>query len=127
MSEETIFIFLLVCIIFLITDISQLKEEVSRIDKKLNKLIEHLEIEVNENIDDEYAFSATYEEEIKKPLEELICRFNNGYIEPSEANFVLGAFNNENKIIGVVGLSRGRRINGIRNLCYRKKCDKIRW
>ena len=40
MSEETIFIFLLVCIIFLITDISQLKEEFSRIDKKLNKLIE---------------------------------------------------------------------------------------
>ena len=59
---------------------------------------------------DEYAFSATYEEEIKKPLEGLIYRFNNGYIEPSEANFVLGAFNNENKIIGVVGLSRGRRI-----------------
>ena len=76
---------------------------------------------------DEYAFSATYEEEIKKPLEKLIYRFNNGYIEPSEANFVLGAFNNENKIIGVVGLSRERRINGIRNLCYRKKCDKIRW
>ena len=72
--------FLLVSIIFLNTYISELKEDVSRIDKKLNKLIEHLRIEVNEKIDDEYAFSATYEEEIKKPLEKLIYRFNNGYI-----------------------------------------------
>lgn len=56
------------------------------------------------------AFGATYEEEVSKPLDNLIVRFNNEYIEAKEDNFILGAFNEENKMIGVIGLHRERRI-----------------
>ena len=55
------------------------------------------------------AFGATYEEEINKPMEDLIGKFNNNYISPVEENFILGAFNDENKIIGVVGFHRENR------------------
>ncbi|MDU5105211.1 GNAT family N-acetyltransferase [Clostridium sp.] len=56
------------------------------------------------------AFGATYEEEIKKPIQSLIEIFNNNYIKPINNNFILGAFNDENKIIGVIGLYRETRI-----------------
>lgn len=56
------------------------------------------------------AFGATYEEEIKKPMQSLIEIFNNNYIKPINNNFILGAFNDENKIIGVIGLYRETRI-----------------
>ncbi len=61
-------------------------------------------------IEDGDAFGATYDEEVSKPLDNLILRFNNEYIEPKEDNFILGAFNEENKIIGVIALRRERRI-----------------
>ena len=60
--------------------------------------------------EDEDAFGATYEEEIVKPLDGLIARFNNEYIEPKDNNFILGAFDDKNKLIGVVGLRGERRI-----------------
>lgn len=60
--------------------------------------------------EDGHAFGATYEEEIKKPIQSLIEIFNNNYIKPINNNFILGAFNDENKIMGVIGLYRETRI-----------------
>ncbi len=61
-------------------------------------------------IEDGDAFGATYEEEIKKPIQSLIEIFNNNYIKTINNNFILGAFNDENKLIGVIGLYRETRI-----------------
>lgn len=65
MSEGISNIFLLGIIIWLIADISQLKEEVKRNNRALNKLINHFGIEVYKNIDDELRGIITNEGKIK--------------------------------------------------------------
>ena len=55
------------------------------------------------------AFGATYEEEVNKPIELLESIFIN-YIAPKDENFVLGAFDKNNLLIGMVGLRREKRI-----------------
>lgn len=59
---------------------------------------------------DENVFGATYEEERKRTKEDLITKFNNNYINPREESFVLGAFDDENQMIGVVGFYREKRV-----------------
>lgn len=51
-------------------------------------------------------FGATYEEEIKKPIESLLNHFRNSYIVPADQNFVLGAFDSDNYMVGVVSFGR---------------------
>ena len=53
MSEGVISAILLGMILYLMIDISQLREEVKRSNKALEKIVEHFGIEVYENIDDE--------------------------------------------------------------------------
>ena len=53
MSDIVIIIFLLGIILYLMGDISQLREEVKKSNKALEKIVEHFGIEVYENIDDE--------------------------------------------------------------------------
>lgn len=56
------------------------------------------------------AFGAAFEEEISIPMEKLIDRFIKDTISPPEDNFVLGAYDEENHLVGVVGFRRERRI-----------------
>lgn len=56
--------------------------------------------------EDTNVFGATYEEEIKKPIESLLNHFRNSYIVPADQNFVLGAFDSENHMVGVIGFGR---------------------
>ena len=53
MSDSIISIILLVIISYLMIDISQLREEVKRNNKVLDKIAEHFGIEIYKNIDDE--------------------------------------------------------------------------
>ena len=53
MSDSIISIILLVIISYLMIDISQLREEVKRNNKVLDKIVEHFGIEIYKNIDDE--------------------------------------------------------------------------
>jgi ribosomal protein S18 acetylase RimI-like enzyme len=55
------------------------------------------------------AFGASYEEELNIPINELILRFNTDFIGPLEDNFILGAFDENNDLVGMVGLRRERR------------------
>lgn len=53
MSDSIIIIFLLGVILYLMSNISQLREEVKRNNKTLDKIVEHFGIEIYKNIDDE--------------------------------------------------------------------------
>ena len=53
MSEGVISTILLGMIFYLMIDISQLREEVKKSNKALEKIVEHFGIKVYENIDDE--------------------------------------------------------------------------
>ena len=55
------------------------------------------------------AFGATYEEEINKPIDLLETSFIN-YIAPNDEDFVLGAFDDNNLLIGMIGFRREKRI-----------------
>ena len=55
------------------------------------------------------SFGASYEEELNTPMDKLISRFSSDFILPSEENFMLGAFNDNLDMVGVVGFHRGRR------------------
>lgn len=55
------------------------------------------------------AFGAAYEEEINTPIDKLIDRFSSDFILPLEENFMLGAFNENKDMVGVVGFRRERR------------------
>lgn len=55
------------------------------------------------------AFGASYEEEVNTPIDRRISRFNSDFIVPLEDNFILGAFSENNDIIGMVGFRRERR------------------
>ncbi|MBE6053127.1 MAG: 50S ribosomal protein L7/L12 [Clostridium sartagoforme] len=65
MSEGIINGFLLGVVLWLICDISQLKEEVRRSNRALNKLINHFGIEAYKNIDDELRDTIANEGKIK--------------------------------------------------------------
>jgi len=56
------------------------------------------------------AFGASYEEELNTPTDKLTSRFNSDLILPLEENFMLGAFNGNRDMIGVVGFRRERRV-----------------
>jgi len=64
-SEGIINGFLLGVVLWLICDISQLKEEVRRSNRALNKLINHFGIEAYKNIDDELRDTIANEGKIK--------------------------------------------------------------
>jgi ribosomal protein S18 acetylase RimI-like enzyme len=55
------------------------------------------------------AFGASYEEELNMPIDKLILRFKSDYIVPEEKKFVLGAFDDNNNLVGMVGFRRERR------------------
>jgi ribosomal protein S18 acetylase RimI-like enzyme len=55
------------------------------------------------------AFGAEYEEELNIPMDKLILRFNDDFIGPLEDNFILGAFDENNDLVGMIGLRRERR------------------
>lgn len=55
------------------------------------------------------AFGASYEEEINTPIDNLISHFSSDFIVPLEQNFMFGAFNDNNNMVGVVGFRRERR------------------
>jgi len=55
------------------------------------------------------AFGASYEEEINTPIDKLISHYNNDFIFPTKENFILGAFNENNDMAGVVGFCREKR------------------
>ena len=55
------------------------------------------------------AFGASYEEDINIPIDKLISRFSDAFINPPEENFILGAFNENNDMVGVVGMRRETR------------------
>lgn len=55
------------------------------------------------------AFGASYEEELNIPINNLIIRFKTDFIGPLEDNFILGAFDENNDLVGMVGLRRERR------------------
>jgi len=55
------------------------------------------------------AFGAAYEEEINTPIDKHISHFNNDFIVPAEENFILGAYNENNDMVGMVGFRRERR------------------
>lgn len=54
------------------------------------------------------AFGASYEEEVNTPIDKLISRFSSDFILPLEENFILGVFNENNYMVGVVGFRRER-------------------
>lgn len=56
------------------------------------------------------AFGASYEEELNTPIDKLISRFSSEIIVPLEENFMVGAFDENNDMLGVVGFRRGTRI-----------------
>ena len=58
----------------------------------------------------EEAFGASYQEEMEKSRELRISRFNKEYINDIMGNFILGAFDDDNKLIGTIGLHRETRI-----------------
>ncbi|MGH4120330.1 N-acetyltransferase family protein [Clostridium sp.] len=55
------------------------------------------------------AFGASYEEELNIPINNLILKFNTEFIGPLEDNFILGAFDENNDLVGMIGLRRERR------------------
>lgn len=55
------------------------------------------------------AFGASYEEEMNISLDKHILRFKSDFIVPPEENFILGAFDDYDNIIGIVGFRRERR------------------
>lgn len=55
-------------------------------------------------------FGASYEEELNTPIDKLISRFSSELIVPLEENFMVGAFDENNDMLGVVGFRRGTRI-----------------
>lgn len=55
------------------------------------------------------AFGASYEEELNTPIDKLISQFNSNFILPLAENFMLGAFNENKEMLGVVGFRRERR------------------
>ena len=55
------------------------------------------------------AFGASYEEELNTPIDKLISHFSSNFILPLEENFMLGAFNKNNEMVGVVGFRREKR------------------
>ncbi|MGV8984359.1 GNAT family N-acetyltransferase [Clostridium sp.] len=56
------------------------------------------------------AFGVSYEEELNTPIDKLISRFSSEIIFPLEENFIMGAFNENDDMVGVVGFRRGTRI-----------------
>lgn len=56
------------------------------------------------------AFGASYEEDINIPIDNLMSRFSSDLILPLEENFMIGAFNENKDMVGVVGFRRERRI-----------------
>ena len=56
------------------------------------------------------AFGATVEETLSTPLEGLISRFQNEMIAPPEINFIMGAFDEGERMVGTAGFRRERRI-----------------
>ena len=56
------------------------------------------------------SFGSSYEEESATPLEKQVARFQNDMIVPAEENFILGAFDENSNLVGVVGFRREHRL-----------------
>lgn len=52
------------------------------------------------------SFGASFEEEASKPIENRIDRYKNNYIFPPNQDFIMGAFNENGDLVGMVGLHR---------------------
>jgi ribosomal protein S18 acetylase RimI-like enzyme len=56
------------------------------------------------------AFGSTPEETLNRTLEERIARFQTEMIAPPEVNYIIGAFDQEERLVGTAGFRREGRI-----------------